>query len=98
MKNHDKHLVIGDFNTRFGQDCHVSHPSVIGPNCFYEDTNDNEERVANLCQEYKLIRSAQTRFRQPRSRALDLVAFAKLHSTTRSYPHQQQIGEFLEKL
>ena len=67
VKKHNKHLVIGDFNARIGQDSHVSHPSVIGPNCFYENTNNNGDRLVNLCQERKL-RPAQTRFPQPRNR------------------------------
>ena len=67
VKKHDKHLVIGDFNSRIGQDSHISHPMVIGPHCFYDETNDNGERLVNLCQEYKL-RPAQTRFPQPRNR------------------------------
>ena len=67
VKKHDKHLVIGDFNSRIGKDSHISHPTVIGPHCFYDETNDNGERLVNLCQEHKL-RPAQTRFPHPRNR------------------------------
>ncbi|XP_072017149.1 uncharacterized protein [Amphiura filiformis] len=67
VKRHNIHLVIGDFNARIGQDSHVSHPAVVGPHCFYDTTNDNGERLVNLCQEFKL-RPSQSRFPQPKSR------------------------------
>ncbi|XP_078586049.1 uncharacterized protein LOC144867902 [Branchiostoma floridae x Branchiostoma japonicum] len=67
VKKHDKHLVIGDFNARIGHDSHVSHPVATGPHCYYSVTNDNGDRLVNLCQEHKL-RPAQTRFPHPRSR------------------------------
>ncbi|XP_072036972.1 craniofacial development protein 2-like [Amphiura filiformis] len=67
VKRHNIHLVIGDFNARIGQDSHVSHPAVVGPHCFYDTTNDNGERLVNLCQEFKL-RPSQPRFPQPKSR------------------------------
>ncbi|KAI8514995.1 hypothetical protein Bbelb_075860 [Branchiostoma belcheri] len=67
VKPHNKHLVVGDFNARLGMDSHVTHPAVIGPHCFYSETNDNGERLVNLCQEHKL-RPAQSRFPQPSKR------------------------------
>ena len=67
VKKHDKHLIIGDFNARIGKDSHYSNPMVIGPNCYYDKTNENGERLVNLCQEHKL-RPAQSRFPQPRKR------------------------------
>ena len=67
VKKHDIHLIIGDFNARIGKDSHLSQPGVIGPHCYYEETNNNGERLTNLCQEFQL-RPAQTRFPQPRSR------------------------------
>ena len=67
VKKHNKHLVIGDFNARIGKDSHTLLPAVIGPHCFYDTTNDNGERLVNICQEHKL-RPAQSRFPQPRKR------------------------------
>ena len=67
VKKHDIHLVLGDFNGRIGMDSHVAYPEVVGRYCFYDATNDNGERLVNLCQEHNL-RPAQPRFPQPHSR------------------------------
>ncbi|XP_072043634.1 craniofacial development protein 2-like [Amphiura filiformis] len=60
VKRHNIHLVIGDFNARIGQDSHVFHPAVVGPHCFYDTTNDNGERLVNLCQKSSLDMDAPT--------------------------------------
>ena len=65
VKKHNKRLVVGDFNARIGQDSHTLLPAVIGPHCVYDTTNDNGERLVNICQDHKL-RPAQSRFPQPR--------------------------------
>ena len=33
-------------------DNHVYHPVVVGRHCYYGTTNENGERLVNLCQEY----------------------------------------------
>ena len=66
VKKHEKHLVIGDFNARIGQDNHEYHSVLTGHRCYYSETNDNGDRLVNLCQEHKL-RPAQTRFPHSRS-------------------------------
>ena len=67
MKPHNIHLVVGDFNTRVGLDSHSFHPEVIARHCFYDTTDNNGERLVDLCEEFKL-RSAQMRFPHPRRR------------------------------
>ena len=67
VKRHNIHLVLGDFNARVGLDSHSSRPVVVGPHCFYDTTNDNGERLVNLCEEHNM-RIAQTKFPQPRGR------------------------------
>ena len=54
VKKHDNHLVIGDFYSLMCKDSHILHPVVIGPHCFYDETNDNghdRERLVSLCQD-----------------------------------------------
>ena len=63
--NHNTHLFVGDFNTRVGLDSHSIHPEVIGCHCFYDTTNNNSERLVDLCEEFKLC-PAQMRFPHPR--------------------------------
>ena len=67
MKPHNIHLVVGDFNARVGLDSHSIHPEVIGRHCFYDTTNNNGERLVDLCEEFQL-RPAQMRFPHPRHR------------------------------
>ena len=67
VKRHNIHLILGDFNARVGVDSHVAHPVIVGRHCFHDSTNDNGERLVNLCQEHNL-RPAQQRFPQPRCR------------------------------
>ena len=67
VKKHNIHLILGDFNARVGMDNHVYHPVVVGRRCYYDTTNENGERLVNLCQEYN-FRLAQQRFPQPRGR------------------------------
>ena len=61
MKPYNIHLVVGDFNTRVGLDSHSIHPEVIGRHRFYDTTNNNDERLVDLCGEFKLC-PAQIRF------------------------------------
>ena len=49
------------------RDKHVIHPEVIGRHCFYDTTNNNGERLVDLCEEFQL-RSAQMRFPHLRHR------------------------------
>ena len=35
VKTHNIHLVVGNVNARIGSDCHLTHPEVVGRNCFY---------------------------------------------------------------
>ena len=67
MKPHNIHLVVGNFNARVGLDSHLIHPEVIGRHCFNDTTNNNGERLVDLCKEFQL-RPAQMRFPHPRHR------------------------------
>ena len=67
MKPHNIHLVVGDFNARVGLDSHSIHPEVIGHHWIYDTTNNNGERLVDLCEEFQL-RPVQMRFSHPRHR------------------------------
>lgn len=67
LKRHDINLVVGDFNARIGTDSHHTHPEVVGRYCYHDQTNDNGERLVNLCVEHNL-RPAQSRFPHPLGR------------------------------
>ena len=67
LKRHDINLVVGDFNARIGTDSHHTHPEVVGRHCYHDQTNDNGERLVNLCVEHNL-RPAQSRFPHPLGR------------------------------
>ena len=62
------HLVVGDFNARVGLDSHSIHPEVIGHHCFYDTTNNNGERLVDLCEEFQLRPAQIRRFPRPRHR------------------------------
>ena len=61
VKRHNVHLVHGDFNVRIGLDSHAAHPTVVGKHSFYTETNNNGDRLVELCDELK-FRLAQTKF------------------------------------
>ena len=67
LKRHDINLVVGDFNARIGTDSHHTHPEVVERYCYHDQTNDNGERLVNLCVEHNL-RPAQSRFPHPLGR------------------------------
>lgn len=67
LKRHVVNLVVGDFNARIGTDSHHTHPEVVGRYCYHDQTNDNDERLVNLCVEHNL-RPAQSRFPHPLGR------------------------------
>ena len=67
VKRHNIHLILGDFNAKVGKDSHATHPVIVGKHCFHDSTNDNGERLINVCQEFNL-RLAQPRFPQPHKR------------------------------
>ena len=64
VKRHNIHLILGDFNARVGVDSHVAHPVIVGRHCFHDSTNDNGERLVNLCQEHNLRPAQQTAVRE----------------------------------
>ncbi len=83
VKRHNIHLILGDFNARIGLDSHASHPWIIGLHCYHDSTNDNGERLINICQEQNL-RPAQMRFPQPRNR---LWTWTRPNGTTYQLDH-----------
>ena len=60
-------LLIGDFNARIGLDSHESNQRIVGPNCYYAQTNDNGRRLIELCEEAEL-RPAYSHFANKKSR------------------------------
>ena len=58
---HNVLIVLGDFNARIGKDSHQSYPTVTGPFCSEEQTNENGQRLVDLCIENNL-RPVSTRF------------------------------------
>ena len=67
LKRHDINLVVGNFNVRIGTDSHHTNPEVVGWYCYHDQTNDNGERLVNLCVDHNL-RPAQSRFPHPHGR------------------------------
>ena len=62
---HNIVIVLGDFNARTGADSHRTNPQIIGKNTFHELTNDNGNRLVNLCLQTNL-REVQSCFPQPK--------------------------------
>ena len=43
-------MLTGDFNARIGKDSYGTNPRIVGPACYYENTNDNGQRMIELCE------------------------------------------------
>jgi len=43
-------MLTGDFNARIGKDSYETNPRIVGPACYYENTNDNGQRMIELCE------------------------------------------------
>jgi exonuclease III len=63
---HTVTIVAGDFNARLGKDSHLSTPKVVGPNCYHDNTNENGQRLLNLCKATNL-RPTHTHFEHKKS-------------------------------
>lgn len=64
---HNVLIVLGDFNARIGEDSHSIYPHIIGPYAYHQDTNDNGQRLIDICETHKL-RPAFSRFKHNRQR------------------------------
>jgi exonuclease III len=60
-------ILAGDFNARIGADFHESNKRIVGPNCYYANTNNNGQRLIELCESANL-RPAHSHFNNRRSR------------------------------
>lgn len=60
-------IVAGDFNARIGRHSHPDSARIIGNYTFYEHSNDNGERLVELC-ETSLLRPLQGHFSQSAGR------------------------------
>ena len=59
-------IVAGDFNARIGKDSHETNARIVGPNCYHDATNDNGQRMIDLC-EANNLRPAHSHFINRRS-------------------------------
>ena len=60
-------VLTGDFNARLGRDSYTTNKRVIGNNCYHSTTNDNGQRLIDLCESMDL-RPAHTHFKHRKSR------------------------------
>ena len=60
-------ILAGDFNARIGRDSHLTNSKTVGNSCFHDLTNDNGQRLIELCESTE-IRPIQTHFDNRRSR------------------------------
>ena len=97
VKSDNVHLVHGDFNARIGLDSHAAHPTVVGKHSFYTETNNNGDRLVELCDDLK-FRPAQTKFPASNGPPLDMDPPCRPRSPARSHSHQQQMGQFPSEL
>ena len=84
MKPHKIHLVVGDFNATVGLDSHSIHPEVIGRHCFYDTTNNNGERLVDLCEE---VPTSSCTNEIPPSEASSLVTWMHPSGSTHQLDH-----------
>ena len=61
---HNIIITIGDLNARVGDDSHQHNPQIVGKHTYHRETNDNGNRLIELCQSTQL-RLVQSRFPQP---------------------------------
>ena len=97
VKRDNVHLVHGDFNARIGLDSHAAHPTVVGKHSFYTETNNNGDRLVELCDDLK-FRPAQTKFPASNGPPLDMDPPCRPRSPARAHSHQQQMGQFPSEL
>jgi exonuclease III len=67
LKKHTTIITTGDFNARISKDSHVTNARTVGPSCFHEETNDNDQRLIDLCEAANL-RPAFSHFANRKSR------------------------------
>jgi hypothetical protein len=60
-------ILAGDFNVRLGKDKRLTNRRIIGNNCYHDITNENGQRLIDLCEATDL-RTAHTHFANRRSR------------------------------
>jgi len=60
-------IVAGDFNARIGKDSHETNSRIVGTNCYHDATNNNGQRMIDLC-EANNLRPAHSHFTNRRSR------------------------------
>ena len=97
VKRHNIHLILGDFNARVGVDSHVAHPVIVGRHCFHDSTNDNGERLVNLCQETQSP-TRTTKISTATLSPVDLDAPIWIKTPTGPHTDQQQVGQLSSKL
>ena len=64
---HNIVITLGDFNAQIGKDHHQVLPHIVGQYAFHEETNENGQRLIDLCQT-NIMRPANTRFNHRKNR------------------------------
>lgn len=64
---HTVTITTGDFNARLGKDYSETSPRVVGKHCIHDITNDNGQRLVDLCEATK-SRPVHSHFANRRSR------------------------------
>ncbi len=67
IPTHNVLNVLGDLYARIGTDSHEIYPHIIGPYAYHQYTNDNGQRLIDICESHKL-RPAFSRFKHNRQR------------------------------
>ncbi|CAF0934048.1 unnamed protein product [Brachionus calyciflorus] len=49
LPHHTTKMLAGDFNARIGEDKHEVFPNIVGKHCYHAATNDNCQRMIDLC-------------------------------------------------
>ena len=65
-------MITGDFNARIGKESHETNPRTVGPACYYESTNNNGQRMIDLCEATDL-RIAHSHFLNRKARLYTYV-------------------------
>ena len=55
LPKHNILFVVGDFNARIGYDRHITSPQLIGKHTLHQQTNENGEKLVDLCQNHSSV-------------------------------------------
>jgi len=64
---HNIIIMLGDFNAQIGKDYNEVLPHIVGRFAYHQETNDNGERLVDLCQSHNM-RPANSRYNHRKNR------------------------------